>query len=76
MIRCTMMSSSLYAGQLLLPPILAVTSYCSTAAVYCPVSLRRDPLHQAADACLSKLCLQPWHGLPLQQHPAHHSIDR
>ena len=75
-VRCTMVSSSLYAGQLLLLPILAATSYCSTAAVCCPVSLRRDPLRQVADACLSTLRLQPWHGLPSQQHPAHRSIDR
>ena len=47
------MSSSLYAGQLLLLPILAATSYCSTAAACWPVNLRRNPLR------LSKLCLQP-----------------
>ena len=35
----TMMSSSLYAGSLLLLPWLAAKSYCSTAAVCCPVDL-------------------------------------
>ena len=76
MVRCTMMSSSLYAGQLLLPPILAATSYCSTAAVCCPVSLRGNCLSQAANAGLSKLHLQPWHCLQSQQYAVHYSIDR
>ena len=71
-----MMSSSLYAGQLLLPPILAATSYCSTAAACCPVSLCGNCLSQAANACLFRLRLQPWHTLPSQQYAVHYSIDR
>ena len=76
MVRCTMMSSSLYAGQLLLLPILAATSYCSTAAVCCPFSLRGELLGLGANACLSKLYLQHWQCLQSQQYPTHHSIHR
>ena len=70
------MGSSLYAGQLLFLPMLAATSYCSTAAVCCPENLRIVSLHQAADCCPCGLCIQLWHDLQSRQRSAHRDISK
>ena len=52
-----MMSSSLYVRSLVLLPILAASSYCSTAAVYCPVDLDGKSMYAQLNDSSALTCI-------------------